>query len=541
MSLLALWLAIGALGALLVLLPAATTAHAAAQPAAQTTPQAAAQLQLYYGMVYPGAPDVGVLQTYEHQIGKGMSLVLWYQSWIEGGSFQGFPADQLSAVRHHGAIPVLAWEPQSYPDPSNQNEPQLSLAKIIGGAWDSQIRAYAQGAKAWGHPFFLRFASEMNGSWTPWSEWSNGNSAGQYAQMWRHVHQIFTSVGATNVTWVWCPNTEDSTTIPLRGLYPGNAYVDWVGMDGYNFSADLPGAPWRTFSQIFRSTYNDLVALSGPNTPIMIGETGSVEQGGSKADWIHDALATQLPANFPRVKALIWFNTTDANINLRIDTSAAALAAFHAAIALPPYQPNRYADLNQSPIPPPEQVVLPPAPSTPTGTAGTVGTAAAAADQPSVDHVLGGPSPGTILIVNAATGAPVVGATLGYADGTLAATDRNGQVRVPTPKGAPSASMVLEQIIISATVISMELAVDAQYGYEVLVDVTTGKIAQILVNVVLFLVPIFLQAVLLASLIAILIGKGTRRGRRRRQAQAQAQAVTASAPAVRTLADMPQR
>jgi Glycosyl hydrolase family 26 len=517
----ALWLAVGTL---LVLLPgAAAPAHAAAQ--------AAAQLELYYGMVYPGAPDISVLQTYEHQIGKGMSLVLWYQSWIEGGSFQGFPADQLTAVRHHGAIPVLAWEPQSYPDPSNQNEPQLSLAKIIGGAWDSQIRSFAQGAKAWGHPFFLRFASEMNGSWTPWSEWSNGNSMGQYAQMWRHVHQIFTAVGATNVTWVWCPNTEDSTTIPLHELYPGNAYVDWVGMDGYNFSSGIPGAPWRTFSQIFRSTYDDLSALSAPNTPIMIGETGSVEQGGSKADWIHDALATQLPANYPRVKALIWFNTTDATINLRIDTSAAALAAFQHAIALPAYQPNRYADLKQAPIPPPEQVVLPPAPPPPTG------TAAAAADQPRVDHVLGGPSPGTILIVNAATGAQVVGVTLRYADGTLATTDRSGTSRVPSPKGAPS--MVLEQIIIGTTVIAIELAVDAQYGYEVLVDITTGMIAQILVNVVLFLVPIFLQVVLLASLIAILIGKGTRRGRRRRQAQAQS--VTQSAPAVRTLADMPQR
>ena len=105
------------------------------------------------------------------------------------------------------------------------------------------LRQYASEAKAWGHPFFLRFASEMNGSWVSWSERHSGNSAGQFVQAWRHVHDIFTSVGATNVTWVWCPNTENAYTTPLEDLYPGNAYVDWAGIDGYNFSTDLDGAP----------------------------------------------------------------------------------------------------------------------------------------------------------------------------------------------------------------------------------------------------------------------------------------------------------
>lgn len=336
----------------------ATSGHATSAPASPTLPATATapataqpRPQIYFGLMYPGTPDVTALSKLESQMGKPVSLALWYQSWKQGGQIQRFPAAQLEAIRLHGAIPVLAWEPDNYPPPAS--DPQFTLAAIAGGQWDSYIRQYALDVKAWGHPFFLRFASEMNGIWTPWSEMSNGNRPGQFVAAWRHVHNIFTSVGATNVTWVWCPNVGDYTTTPLAELYPGNHYVDWVGMDGYNYSVDLAGAPWRWFSTIFRSTYNQLLKLTPPGMPIMIGETGTVEDGGSKAAWIHDALSVELPAKFPRIKALIWFDTNDGKYNLSFNTSPQALAAFRAAIASSVYAPNSYANLSQSPIPAP--------------------------------------------------------------------------------------------------------------------------------------------------------------------------------------------
>ena len=76
---------------------------------------------------------------------------------------------------------------------------------MIAGRYDEYIREFAEEARAWGHPFFLRFNWEMNGDWFPWSEGVNGNPSGEYVAAWRHVHDIFAAVGATNVTWVWCP------------------------------------------------------------------------------------------------------------------------------------------------------------------------------------------------------------------------------------------------------------------------------------------------------------------------------------------------
>ena len=79
---------------------------------------------------------------------------------------------------------------------------------MIAGTHDAYIREFAEDARDWGHPFFLRFNWEMNGNWFPWSEGVNGNQPGEYVAAWRHVHDIFTEVGATNATWVWCPNVD---------------------------------------------------------------------------------------------------------------------------------------------------------------------------------------------------------------------------------------------------------------------------------------------------------------------------------------------
>ena len=81
----------------------------------------------------------------------------------------------------------------------------------------------------------------MNGRWYPWGVGNRGTTAAEYVAMWRHVHNVFASVGASNVTWVWCPNVNASDTFKrLSALYPGNAYVGWTCIDGYN--GDIRGS-----------------------------------------------------------------------------------------------------------------------------------------------------------------------------------------------------------------------------------------------------------------------------------------------------------
>jgi hypothetical protein len=81
----------------------------------------------------------------------------------------------------------------------------------------------------------------------------------------------------------------------------------------------------------------------------MIGETSSSERGGSKASWI-SALFASLPASFPSVRALLWFDAYDGSDDWPLESSASATAAFSAGIAQSVFTSNSFSAAAQSPI-----------------------------------------------------------------------------------------------------------------------------------------------------------------------------------------------
>jgi beta-mannanase len=150
---------------------------------------------------------------------------------------------------------------------------------------------------------YLRFAQEMNGNWYPWSEAVNGNRPGQFVAAWRHVHRIFTQLGADNVRWIWSP-AAGTASLKAR-LYPGSAYVDIVGVSVFNGGSTLRWGGWRSFARIFNPTERVLAQIA-PGEPIQISEVASAEAGGSKAAWITGMFA-DLRAH-PRVTSLVWYD-----------------------------------------------------------------------------------------------------------------------------------------------------------------------------------------------------------------------------------------
>jgi beta-mannanase len=259
----------------------------------------------------------------------------------------------MERIREYGAIPVFSWSSQSIP--SSLNEPDFQLSDVIAGSYDAYIREFAEDARDWGHPFFLRFNWEMNGRWFPWSEGVNGNQPGEFVAAWRHVHDIFAAVGADNVTWVWCPNVDpDGIFADLGSLYPGDEYVDWTGLDGYNWGLN-PANPdrWRSFNDLYSTTYQRVADVIAPEKPLLIGEIGSTEQGGSKANWIDEAL-TAIPVYYPKIRGLLWFDTYDSGMDWPIETSASSAGAFAQAIQSPAYVTEGDPGTSEGPIPPPE-------------------------------------------------------------------------------------------------------------------------------------------------------------------------------------------
>jgi hypothetical protein len=299
--------------------------------------------------------DMSAVSRFEQGTGKSASAVQFFQPFAYCNpdcSFYRFPTTPMDSIRSHGSIPVLSWSSQSIP--WSLNEPDFQLGDVIDGRYDEFIREFAEESRDWGHPFFLRFNWEMNGGWFPWSEQANGNASGEYVTAWRHVHDIFTEVGATNVSWVWCPFIEGGDPAARLGsLYPGDAYVDWTGLDGYNWGTNPAGPQgWRSFDQLFSGSYDAIAESVAPSKPMMIAEFGSSEIGGDKAAWIRDALA-QIPANYPQVRAMLWFDKFDDGMDWPIETSTAATSAFAEGVSQPVYRGADYGQLSGGSIQPP--------------------------------------------------------------------------------------------------------------------------------------------------------------------------------------------
>jgi hypothetical protein len=259
----------------------------------------------------------GTLAETDARIGRKPAVHLTYFGWNEDWTANDptVPGDLAD-----GRIPLVNWEPDT-------GNGAVDFDRIIAGDFDTLIHARAAGSKALGHRFFLDFAAEMNGD-----EGWGGNNPTRYIAAWRHIHDIFVAEGATNVIWVWAPNVTDvdGSNATTMDYYPGDAYVDWTGVDGYNWGTSQPDFGWLTFKQVFADIY-PLLAAKGK--PIFIGEMASDEVGGSKAEWIADIVPT-LEHDYPLIKAFVWFDILKER-QWQIGSSTAALDAYKTMAADP--------------------------------------------------------------------------------------------------------------------------------------------------------------------------------------------------------------
>jgi hypothetical protein len=320
------------------------------------TPGRVAATGRYWGVELAAPPSsAGAISAVNRNIdataGRRPAIEAFNESFESCGTggchWDWFPAAALSLVRSAGSIPMLNWSSMS--SPLHVAEPGFELRKIASGSFDAYLRVYAKSVAEWHHPLFLRFDWEMNGDWFPWSVRANHNTPADYVAAWRHVHEIFMRAGASNVSWVWCPNVRSGhANSDYQAAYPGGNYVDWTCLDGYNWGAAHGPHGWATFDQVFSDSYRQLAGQVAPNKPVMIGEVGASEQGGSKPQWIR-AMFDALGHSYAKLGAIVWFNVPASREQWQIDSSPASAAAFRAGIESRPYRDNAFATLSAKP------------------------------------------------------------------------------------------------------------------------------------------------------------------------------------------------
>src|SRR5919109_2661264 len=229
----------------------------------------------------------------------------------------------LSQISEMGAKPMITLEPWSWRSSRGQtDQAPYSLAALASGQWDPNFTNIAKTILGYQGLVYLRFAHEMNGWWYPWAESVNSNRSGDYVRAWRHVHDIFRNLGCTNLRWIWAPNALTASskgTSNLTTLYPGDQYVDMLGMTAYGHGASA--------AQTFDATLQALQAVTH-NKNIIISETGA--DGPDKTQWI-TSFGQYLDSQ-SEIHGFVWFNTmpstTGASGDYRFDDTPENLNAF---------------------------------------------------------------------------------------------------------------------------------------------------------------------------------------------------------------------
>jgi hypothetical protein len=275
--------------------------------------------RVYIGLWQPGAPeDMRRIERFERSIRKRVAIVQFYFEWDQD------PDPKLiDNVISRGSVPLITWEPPGGCDEINSGKFDADIQK-----WARALAVYRDRSQ-----ILLRTMHEMNISGYPWSIADEHCTDGTYIEAWRRVRRMFDSAGATNVQHVWCPNVFWDQNTTFDGMFPGDEYVDWIGLDGYNWGR----GNWQSFKEVFGASYERITRLS--SKPLIIAEVGSAEAGDGgrrKAKWIADALNNDIPS-MPRIRAVVWFNENWQGHAFPVTSSRQAERAFATAIGSPVY------------------------------------------------------------------------------------------------------------------------------------------------------------------------------------------------------------
>lgn len=245
------------------------------------------------------------LSNFETLVGKKVNILATFSGWDND-----FPSYLSTTVGQAGKTLLVFWEPS------------FGYDNIADGSHDEYIKKFADDAKTYKYPVILVPFAEMNLNEEAWGYGQNKNTADKFKAAWIRIHNLFAD--AKNVKFGLAYNNVSIPDVPgnrYGDYYPGAAYVDYVGVDGFNFDD-----PPLTFSQIFDAPMQVLQTF---HKPIYIFSMGDIA-GPDKDTWIKDGLGYEVKT-YPNLVGWIWFNQ-GGTPNWLVNSDPDSLNAFKSVI-----------------------------------------------------------------------------------------------------------------------------------------------------------------------------------------------------------------
>lgn len=250
-----------------------------------------------------------------------MPLIQLYIAWGDKPE-ERFPLKYAKTIYNLGSTPFITWEPwlndfdrEAHNMVPKKQPNKQGLIDVANGDYDFYIDQWATDLKEFKEIVFIRLGHEMNDPYRyPWGP--QNNKPEDFIAAWRHVVDRFRKQNVDNVVWVWSPHP----AYYLYGeYYPGDGYVDWVGVGALNYGNVALWSQWWSFKRIFGDYYNWLASF---NKPIAITEFSCLDVGGKRNEWYTDALDS-LPEKYPLLKSVIFYNNDNdfSTLNKSLDWS----------------------------------------------------------------------------------------------------------------------------------------------------------------------------------------------------------------------------
>ena len=116
-----------------------------------------------------------------------------------------------------------------------------------------------------------------------------GTSTGSFIRLRRQMY-----------AFVWCPGIRSGAGGSFSQWYPGNKYVNWIAVDGYDFNNNGPNALNVNFAKWYATWQRH-------DKPMMIAETAATPR--DQVAYLHE-VQQQFPSRYPAVKAFVYFDST---------------------------------------------------------------------------------------------------------------------------------------------------------------------------------------------------------------------------------------
>jgi cellulose synthase (UDP-forming) len=210
-------------------------------------------------------------------------------------------------------IPLLYLEPRLDQSSTDQGIRSF-LQTILTGSYDTVLVKFAEDIRHYKRPLLISFMPEFDDSGHPWGIEQESTLA-LYQKTWQYLVQFYQERKIENVAWVWCPARPSTIT----DYYPGELYVDWLGLSVNNDSMNEPAEHEWSFASLYQIPRNTVRAHSSYSIrqkPILLIHFGTVSGQLQPTRWIKDAL-TMIQERYLEVKGVV-FDPQSSVLNQRL-------------------------------------------------------------------------------------------------------------------------------------------------------------------------------------------------------------------------------